>query len=202
MCNCNENEAKAGADSSSILAVNTGTVLTARGSADCPDFPATPPISGDVVFQCYKQTGCFKGRAVSDNLKLPNHNGYWVQYKVLAISDANGLYYNVPSQPPADLKISFYQSNVPNVDWQLCGAGGYNSEWSTVLAAGQDIWFCGNQEYYIGVNSDDTVAYIPTDQFYVSLQFQLEEASNGFNYMRIEQYGRCQEHDCNKSSGK
>jgi len=203
MCRCNENEAKAGDDSSSILSVNSGTILTARGSADCPDFPANSPCSGDIVIPCYSKTGCFSGRQLSSPISLAAHGGYWVQYKVLAISNLTGGWYNVPSQEPVDLNISFYQDNHPNVDWQLCGAGGYNTEYSTTLAGGQDIWFCGNQSYYIGVNSGDTANYISTDQFYVCLQFQLEEPSTeDFNYMRIEQYGKCKEHDCNKSSGK
>ena len=200
MCCDDKNTTKMGDDSSSERLVNTSSILTVPG-ADCPDFPASAPCGGDVVVQCYNQTGCYKGRQLSSPIQLPGGE-YWVQYKVLAISDSKGLYYNVPSQEPGDLNISFYQDNGGEGDFQLCGAGGSNTEYSTVLAGGQDVWFCGYQKYYIGANSGDN-ANIPTTQFYVCLQFQVGEPSTtDFNYMRIESYGKCRTHGCNKSSGK
>lgn len=202
MCCGDKNTTKMGDDSSSELLVSPSSILTAPG-ANCPDFPANfVPCNGDVIVQCYNQTGCYGGRQLSSPIQLPGGD-YWVQYKVNAISDSKGLFYNVPSQAPTDLNISFYQDNGADVDFQLCGAGGNNTEYSTVLAGGQDIWFCGYQTYYIGANSGDT-ANIPTTQFYVCLQFQVgEPSSTDFNYMRIEQYGKCRTHECSKpSSGK
>jgi hypothetical protein len=165
--------------------------------ADCPDFPANGACEGDLVIQCYNQTGCFSGRQLSSPISFDLGTGLYVQYQVLAISDSNGGYYNVPTQDPVDLKISFYQSNVPDVDWQLCGVGGYNQEDSTILAAGQYIWFCQPQYYYIGCSSGDT-ASIPTTQFYVCLKYEKAELGTS-NYLKINQWGKCQTHACNKA---
>lgn len=169
-------------------------------SASCPDFPANSACSGDLVIKCYNQTGCFKGRELSDPVSFDLGTGLYVQYKVLAISDSNGGYYNVPSQAPVDLKISFYQWNAGDTDWQLCGSGGYSDDASTVLAGGQSIWFCQTQSYYIGCSSGD-IASIPTTQFYVCLQYQQAKPGDG-NYMMIDQWGQCKTHACNQASGK
>jgi len=198
MCCDKENSLRAEGNQDS--SANASRII-APSSSNCPDFPTNSPCNGDLVIQCYNQTGCFNGRQLSNVVSMNLGTDYYVQYKVLAISDSNGLYYNVPSQPPTDLNISFYQDNFGDVDFQLCGAGGYNQYNSTILAGGQYIWFCQNQSYYIGVNSGDN-ANIPTTQFYVCLEFSMTEPSSKENRLTIQQYGACRQHACNKSSGK
>lgn len=131
------------------------TTLIEPGSSSCPSF-GNATCNGNIIFSCYQTTGCYSGRQLSSLLLGPQQG---TTYEVVAIADENGGYWNIHSQQPVDLNISIYQQKFSWPDTQLS---------PTVLAAGNKYTLY-EDNYYIGVNSGNSVYNISTTTFFVCL---------------------------------
>lgn len=151
---------------------NSSTDKSLFGS-NCPNFnPPTCTYGGAVtfVFKCYTSTNdnCYSGRQLSSPMSIYPGQGNkktYYQYYIISITDSSGNHYNMQGEDQKDLNISFYQDNSLSPDQQLVGTFS-NNQYSPNLAENQYFYFCGNQNYYVGVNSGDN-ANISGTTFYV-----------------------------------